>query len=714
MNESGLLLFKLTTNTSTGIPCIDYSIVLNMNYEIAISKHEMPIDNTNFLYVGSGRCYKYSLLNTLMKDLMKFEFSLKEQQTFAINIIKSMFDKLKLGGSITEATIKRLAFLKEQFNLNFIKAPIYSTETLIFAALLNNTYSAGYRHLRCSNLLILPHPNYLSIFSSGNLSTGVAENYLKKQFEFLEPHEKYVVLMADEIYVKNEFTFKRNSIFGNAENIKENDPLQPASTILTVMIQSLLSKHKEVIGLYPVKRLDGDYQTNILDQCLILLHNIGYIVIVMVMDNHKVNNKTYKIFSSSDEIATYFTNKYMTEQQQGKIFLTFDHSHLIKSIRNNFQNASTFHFPSFDEEGVIRKASISDLERLYEIERFKPCRLAPGLTYKSLHTPKLSRQNVSLALKIFDRKTIAALKYYQDDIGEQSIGTIEFLSVIATWWDVMNVGHPEKGQHLRNPMMDPIKNPNDAQICFLRKFVSWCQNWSALLKKDLLGTEFYESTNRVGKLTKETGTSLLHASKVAIEICEYLLNNSIFENKFKYVLLGKLSTDKLERHFGMYRKMSGNNYNVSVLQILESQKKLRCISILKLRQHSNQKISLKNFVGTFNEESYTIVPIDNIDEIIDRASEMVILTEDLNAIVYCSGYVARKVSERVKCENCRYILETNTEIEVEFDANTEYIMNLDRGGLRYPSQFSCDIGIMCYQAFQVNNSESGRINYELF
>ena len=42
----------------------------------------------------------------------------------------------------------------------------------------------------------------------------------------------------------------------------------------------------------------------------------------------------------------------------------------------------------------------------------------------------------------------------------------------------------------------------------------------------------------------------------------------------KYVLSGKFQTDYLEFRFGQYRAMSGTNYNVSVTQLMESEKKV--------------------------------------------------------------------------------------------------------------------------------------------
>ena len=50
----------------------------------------------------------------------------------------------------------------------------------------------------------------------------------------------------------------------------------------------------------------------------------------------------------------------------------------------------------------------------------------------------------------------------------------------------------------------------------------------------------------------------------------YLLNDL----KLNYVLTGKFQIDCLEAKFGMYRRISGANYHVSVQEIKESEKKI--------------------------------------------------------------------------------------------------------------------------------------------
>jgi hypothetical protein len=45
-------------------------------------------------------------------------------------------------------------------------------------------------------------------------------------------------------------------------------------------------------------------------------------------------------------------------------------------------------------------------------------------------------------------------------------------------------------------------------------------------------------------------------------------------------MLGSFQTDVLERRFGKYRRMSGCNYNVSVQQIIVSEKKIKINSLI--------------------------------------------------------------------------------------------------------------------------------------
>ena len=109
------------------------------------------------------------------------------------------------------------------------------------------------------------------------------------------------------------------------------------------------------------------------------------------------------------------------------------------------------------------------------------------------------------------------------------------------------------------------------------QFADWVDRWENI----------NVGSSRSGKLSRETSFSLHHTSVTIVELSNYLLD----ECNFEYVMLGKFQTDPLEARFGKYRQLSGSNYNVTVTQVLENEKKLKLLSLLHLNsKHGNFQI----------------------------------------------------------------------------------------------------------------------------
>ena len=77
--------------------------------------------------------------------------------------------------------------------------------------------------------------------------------------------------------------------------------------------------------------------------------------------------------------------------------------------------------------------SWANLHRVYDKDQVLQSNLrkAPKLNYRSLH-PGNNKQNVELALSIFDESTIAAFQSYFPERNDCS----SFLSVIQKWWTI--------------------------------------------------------------------------------------------------------------------------------------------------------------------------------------------------------------------------------------------------------------------------------------
>ena len=177
----------------------------------------------------------------------------------------------------------------------------------------------------------------------------------------------------------------------------------------------------------------------------------------------------------------------------------FDFVHIIKITRNNWINQkdfnNTFTFPSLDDFNLSINASFENIRVLYKEEQRSVAKTAHRLTVKSCWPSNLERQNVGLALRIFNDSTAAALQLKRSK-RDLSLQTSEFISLITRIWKIFNVGTPNKGYRLNDTDSLPLRN-NDTRFIFLSRVVEWLDCWKSMPGKH-------------GKLTSQTFTSFRH------------------------------------------------------------------------------------------------------------------------------------------------------------------------------------------------------------
>ena len=125
----------------------------------------------------------------------------------------------------------------------------------------------------------------------------------------------------------------------------------------------------------------------------------------------------------------------------------------------------------------------------------------------------------------------------------------------------------------------------------------------------------------------------------------------------------------MESLFGWYRSLFGSNYFISLKKLLDSERKIRSISLLK---YSN--IDLTSIDKCFDD------PKDNenalIDDIENILGEGFIPSEKDKDIIYSvAGYVSRRVLKN-NCNFCKDILIGD---DIEESDNTEFLENINRG-----------------------------------
>ena len=175
------------------------------------------------------------------------------------------------------------------------------------------------------------------------------------------------------------------------------------------------------------------------------------------VDNAATNRKFYKDFLCDGAWKEAITKNFT----DGKIFLIFDPTHMIKNIYNIFLAKQIFKLPSMHcLVPAPFTASFADVETVYNNERKKPLRIAHKLSETVLRPKSIEKVNVNFALSLLHESTINTLKHY----GFYPTATV--LELFAKLWSIFNVSSPTIGKRKQDILRDPVKSPNDWKLEF--------------------------------------------------------------------------------------------------------------------------------------------------------------------------------------------------------------------------------------------------------
>ena len=181
---------------------------------------------------------------------------------------------------------------------------------------------------------------------------------------------------------------------------------------------------------------------------------------------------------------------------------------------------------------------------------------------------------------------------------------------------------------------------------------------------------------------------------------------------FSYVLSSFVQNDPIEHHFGLYRQMSGSNYNISLCQVLENERTLKLSNILKLFNHQavirKDRASFMEFLNTYTSDN-----ISDCGDAVDLQIYSSILTnecpdpdvETQQALSFISGYATFSVMKKfIKtselCIECELFLTQDKSLNLaEIPPTFELILLSDRGGLKWPSKTVLGVVITLWKIF---------------
>ena len=484
--------------------------------------------------------------------------------------------------------------------------------------------------------------------------------------------------MIDEIYVAKRVEYSGGDVTGLTSDCSV------ASTLLCFMVKSVVSKYKDLVGIYPMNKLTAEKQHRCYLEVMSLLQKVPLNVVAISVDNASSNRKFYTQYLCGGELKTSYTD--VTTGQP--IYLVFDPVHDVKNVYNNFQSRKLFQCPTLNSttlpHGCV--ANFQHILELHNIESTKSLKKAHRLTPATLEPKNIEKTSVRLATSVFSESTRDALEFYAINEGKvEWFGTAGFIGFVLKLWNVMNVKSRTKGKHKLDISRDPVRSSLDWKLIFLRECADFLMRW--------------EQSKTPG-LTRETFLALRHTCLALADCASYLLDR----RGLNYILLGHLQSDAIERRFGWLRQLSGANYYISMRQVLESDRKIRTVSLLKFSGLCLTEIddAIQNELPSSDSSS------DTAADAITEALTFVHFpsASDANVIYYVSGYIARSIIRSTRCDYCKDCLITDDRLElVELDSSLDYsaatfLDSINRGGLARPTDFTFLVAVLCWRVFE--------------
>ncbi|KAF0300946.1 Transposable element P transposase [Amphibalanus amphitrite] len=325
---------------------------------------------------------------------------------------------------------------------------------------------------------------------------------------------------------------------------------------------------------------------------------------------------------------------------------------------------------------------------MYNMERGNPGKMAYKLTDKVLRPSVLERVNVGLAAAATDETTTAALRHFEEHVPDCQgfADTAEFLELIRRWFNTCNV----KSEHMARRLNDKSRvalrsgcEDSDKSLDFLSKFGNYMRSFH-----DIVGSK---------QMSKDTCMAVFYCSRGLAGLAKYLLET--YSDLLNYVLLGKIQSDHIERHFGHLRKISGGNYWSSVRQFMENEAVIRIKSLIWWSGFPPAEIAKKMAPSQQEHQFEDMKVVDDLVEAARQAEHEELDDSTKAALGHIAGYLAHSATKSSKCTACadlmvdREVTLVNVTFETDKTNGAEGIYRsftqlLDRGKLLAPSRLA--------------------------
>lgn len=483
---------------------------------------------------------------------------------------------------------------------------------------------------------------------------------------------------------------------------------ESATNVLVFMLVSLSEDWKIPVGYFLVAGICAEIIVKLTMICLEKCHKVGVRVVALTFKGAETNYRAAEglgcQLTDPANMRTYFPHPTTLEN----VYIFIDPCHVLKMIRNTFKSNRIL----FDaNNNKVRWRLLLNLNKLQQNE---------GLIFTNKLTPRIIKfRNQMMTIKLASQSLSMNVpkslelcnKVLKSNQFLDNTGTITFITLMNNLFDVLN----SRRYHFYGYKSHICSGNKDNIFELLNKVKSYILMLQIQVKQIRTIKRSNSDPRIIMKILKKRviDTQRLTGFDCAIICIDSLtkLYNEMVEEKkiMKSISTCRLSQEHLELFFGSIRKYWGDtNNNPDAIQFREAYKK-----VLLYFQVSSPitpyAIPLDNFsiltassvdiinsttpTNRFEDVEFKIIQHDNkiFPSDIQTSINCEILAERLNRasltsyskliVGYISGFVARKLAQDLKCEECIGNLLESTKLWHHKLVSVE-----DMGGMCYSSE----------------------------
>lgn len=288
----------------------------------------------------------------------------------------------------------------------------FNPEIKQFALTLQYYSSKAYMYVRKKFSNVLPHPRTLRRWY---MVVDGLPGWTKEAFNALKEKNQLglvcVNLVLDEMCIKRHVEMdNKRQIFGfvdmGIDGIYDHDDPPEAKNALVFIVVALNGYWKLPIGYFLIDSLNGKERANLLETAMSLLTEINIKIHSITFDGAHVNTAMCTHLGAKFTLnnpKTFIEYK-DTKGKEQQMFIFYDPAHMLKLIRNTFQNKKVIQ----NKNGQLIKWEY--LVKLVDVQTNQKLHAGNKLTYRHIHFFN-EKMNVRLAAQTLSQSVCDSLKF---------------------------------------------------------------------------------------------------------------------------------------------------------------------------------------------------------------------------------------------------------------------------------------------------------------